>query len=236
MSIYTTHYNLDKYESTDRPNLRDQYNSAMDKIDGLLYQQAGAVSGATQAVSALQQQVSTNTGNITSLQQDLATTDAKATTAATDASAAAAAAAAAQADIDSFEGKPYREAFRSLSGTTGGKSWSCECHIFQFGTSTGCLQIIEMRGRTIGVEFSGGPGGMYYGNDPVIPNITFPFAFTRTPSTIEQATGSTWVIKEGEASETTTGAANVVRPGQGASPSDIYWSVTAIGNAAALIS
>lgn len=88
MSIYTTHYNLDKYESTDRPNLRDQYNSAMDKIDGLLYQQAGAVSGATQAVSTLQQQVSTNTGNITGLQQGLATTDAKATTAASDAAAA----------------------------------------------------------------------------------------------------------------------------------------------------
>lgn len=32
-SEYTKNYNLDKYASTDKPNLRDQYNSAMDKID-----------------------------------------------------------------------------------------------------------------------------------------------------------------------------------------------------------
>lgn len=30
---FTSHYNLDKYVATDKPNLRDQYNSAMDKID-----------------------------------------------------------------------------------------------------------------------------------------------------------------------------------------------------------
>lgn len=39
MATYTPHYNLDKYEGTDRPNLRDQYNSAMDKIDLELYTQ-----------------------------------------------------------------------------------------------------------------------------------------------------------------------------------------------------
>ncbi len=33
MSTYTKNYNLDKYEGTDAPNLLDQYNSAMDKID-----------------------------------------------------------------------------------------------------------------------------------------------------------------------------------------------------------
>lgn len=32
-SEYTPKYNLDKYVGTDKPNLRDQYNSAMDKID-----------------------------------------------------------------------------------------------------------------------------------------------------------------------------------------------------------
>lgn len=35
-SDYTTHYHLDKYVATDKPNLRDQYNSAMDKIDNQL--------------------------------------------------------------------------------------------------------------------------------------------------------------------------------------------------------
>ena len=33
MATYTTNYNLDKYEGADSPNLTDQYNSAMDKID-----------------------------------------------------------------------------------------------------------------------------------------------------------------------------------------------------------
>lgn len=35
-SDYTTNFNLDKYVGTDKPNLRDQYNSAMDKIDAQL--------------------------------------------------------------------------------------------------------------------------------------------------------------------------------------------------------
>ena len=33
MTDYTPNFNLDLYESTDKPNLRDQYNSAMRKID-----------------------------------------------------------------------------------------------------------------------------------------------------------------------------------------------------------
>ena len=33
MTQYTPNYNLDLYESSDKPNLRDQYNSAMGKID-----------------------------------------------------------------------------------------------------------------------------------------------------------------------------------------------------------
>ena len=33
MTQYTPNYNLDLYEDTDKPNLRDQYNSAMGKID-----------------------------------------------------------------------------------------------------------------------------------------------------------------------------------------------------------
>ena len=36
MATYTQNYNLDKYEGTDKPNLRDQYNSAMEKIDTAL--------------------------------------------------------------------------------------------------------------------------------------------------------------------------------------------------------
>lgn len=35
-SEYTEHYNLDLYTDTDKPNLRDQYNGAMNKIDSQL--------------------------------------------------------------------------------------------------------------------------------------------------------------------------------------------------------
>ena len=36
-SDYTARFHLDKYVATDKPNLRDQYNAAMDKIDTALY-------------------------------------------------------------------------------------------------------------------------------------------------------------------------------------------------------
>lgn len=36
MSSYTTNYSLEKYEGSDKPNLTDQYNAAMDKIDAAL--------------------------------------------------------------------------------------------------------------------------------------------------------------------------------------------------------
>lgn len=39
-SEYTSHYNLDLYADTDKPNLRDQYNGAMNKIDQQLYKQS----------------------------------------------------------------------------------------------------------------------------------------------------------------------------------------------------
>lgn len=39
-SDYTVNYNLDKYVGTDKPNLRDQYNSAMDKIDAQMHKQS----------------------------------------------------------------------------------------------------------------------------------------------------------------------------------------------------
>ena len=48
-SSYTTNYNLDKYVGTDKPNLRDQYNAAMDKIDNALL---AANTNATEAKAA----------------------------------------------------------------------------------------------------------------------------------------------------------------------------------------
>lgn len=55
-SEYTSHYNLDLYTDTDKPNLRDQYNGAINKIDQQLYKQevdtTTANSNANNAVSA----------------------------------------------------------------------------------------------------------------------------------------------------------------------------------------
>lgn len=50
-SSYTTNYHLDKYVGTDKPNLRDQYNAAMDKIDSALL---AANTNATEAKAATQ--------------------------------------------------------------------------------------------------------------------------------------------------------------------------------------
>ena len=36
MATYTENYSLPKYEASDKPNLTDQYNGAMDKIDSTL--------------------------------------------------------------------------------------------------------------------------------------------------------------------------------------------------------
>lgn len=51
-SEFTAHYHLDKYAATDKPNLRDQYNAAMDKVDDALYT---ANTNATDAKTTAQQ-------------------------------------------------------------------------------------------------------------------------------------------------------------------------------------
>ena len=48
---FTPNYNLDKYVATDKPNLRDQYNAAMDKIDAALL---SANTNATEAKATTQ--------------------------------------------------------------------------------------------------------------------------------------------------------------------------------------
>lgn len=57
MATYTQHYSLDKYEGSDRPNLRDQYNSAMDKIDAELYEQEQDQTSDHATVTAMQETV-----------------------------------------------------------------------------------------------------------------------------------------------------------------------------------
>ena len=54
MATYTTNYNLDKYEGTDSPNLTDQYNSAMDKIDAQMMTNARSAQTAQTAAGNAQ--------------------------------------------------------------------------------------------------------------------------------------------------------------------------------------
>lgn len=58
MTKYTPNYDLDQYEGTDVPNLADQYNNAMDKIDTALHLQAGDVAGVANKISSINQAIS----------------------------------------------------------------------------------------------------------------------------------------------------------------------------------
>lgn len=54
---YTPNYNLDLYASADKPNLRDQYNTAMGKIDTQMKKSADDVTNANANVHTLQTQM-----------------------------------------------------------------------------------------------------------------------------------------------------------------------------------
>lgn len=58
-SEYTPNYNLDLYVSTDKPNLRDQYNAAMGKIDTQMKTNADGITNANANVGTLQTQMTT---------------------------------------------------------------------------------------------------------------------------------------------------------------------------------
>ena len=55
-SEYTTHYNLDLYTDTDKPNLRDQYNGAMNKIDSQLNTLSNNIVISTEAANQAKEQ------------------------------------------------------------------------------------------------------------------------------------------------------------------------------------
>ena len=65
---YTTNYNLDLYAGTDKPNLRDQYNAAMGKIDTQMKANADGITNANANVITLQTQVKQNTDDIAALE------------------------------------------------------------------------------------------------------------------------------------------------------------------------
>lgn len=70
---YTPNYNLDLYASADKPNLRDQYNAAMGKIDAQMKKTADDVTNANANVLTMQSQVSKNKEDIAALESTVET-------------------------------------------------------------------------------------------------------------------------------------------------------------------
>lgn len=65
---YTPNYNLDLYAGTDKPNLRDQYNAAMGKIDTQMKKSADDVTNANANVLTLQTQMTEAQKDIAALE------------------------------------------------------------------------------------------------------------------------------------------------------------------------
>ena len=70
---YTPNYNLDLYTSTDKPNLRDQYNAAMGKIDTQMKKSADDVTNANANVLTLQTQMTEAQKDIAALESTVET-------------------------------------------------------------------------------------------------------------------------------------------------------------------
>lgn len=72
-TVHTPNYNLDLYASADKPNLRDQYNAAMGKIDTQMKANADGVTNANANVGTLQTQMTKAQGDISALESTVET-------------------------------------------------------------------------------------------------------------------------------------------------------------------
>lgn len=70
---YTPNYNLDLYASADKPNLRDQYNAAMGKIDAQMKKSADDVTNANANVLTLQTRMTEAQKDISALESAVGT-------------------------------------------------------------------------------------------------------------------------------------------------------------------
>lgn len=70
---YTPNYDLDLYASADKPNLRDQYNAAMGKIDTQMKKSADDVTNANANVLTLQTQMTEAQKDISALESTVET-------------------------------------------------------------------------------------------------------------------------------------------------------------------
>lgn len=70
---HTPNYNLDLYASADKPNLRDQYNAAMGKIDAQMKKSADSVTNANANVLTLQTQMTETRKDVSALESTVKT-------------------------------------------------------------------------------------------------------------------------------------------------------------------
>lgn len=63
-SEYTSNYNLDLYTDADKPNLRDQYNAAMNKVDAALVEKDASLSTMNSNITTLANNVTTLNGRV----------------------------------------------------------------------------------------------------------------------------------------------------------------------------
>lgn len=71
MTQYTPNYNLDLYEGTDKPDLTDQYDNAMGKVDQVLKTSAGNVAELANKVGTLNETIATLNTQITNVNEEL---------------------------------------------------------------------------------------------------------------------------------------------------------------------
>lgn len=64
---YTPNYNLDLYASADKPNLRDQYNAAMGKVDAQMKKSADDIVNASANVITMQAQITETQKDVSAL-------------------------------------------------------------------------------------------------------------------------------------------------------------------------
>jgi len=186
MSTYTQYYSLDKYEDTDRPNLRDQYNAAMDKIDTQLHTQDTSIGSQATALASLQGTVASHTTQIAGNSSDI-------TALQTSVTAAATAAAGAQADIDAFAAQPYTKTRTSYNGNVSGTGDAYHIDIDRYVIGTQGLQLYVVRGITQNVLLSQwGSSAIYTANLFDKNTRSWPVPFNEDPAILVSTFSNMW--------------------------------------------
>jgi hypothetical protein len=223
MSTYTTHYSLDKYEGSDRPNLRDQYNAAMDKIDAQLYEEANDIAGQNSRITSIQQTQTQQAARMTTIE----------TTQSGQASSIAL--------LNAFMSQPYTKSTTTVTGAEEGHSYTQTIDRYVIGDQG--LQVYIVRGLANNVSLiqSSQMAGMYHANLSTKNVHAWPVPFTDTPATlvsVDLTTTLSVILNDVETDPNYQYNNRAYVPGVGAwhvrdfqsSSHNVTWTVVAIGN------